>query len=153
MNRKWSTGTMGLATVVALAVGFFVAKISTFADAAPPTTARTMKAVINRKSKDNSCQQYAGSDFGHVVKYAFPLLNRGDKIVWRGQVDGSGPNVGVEVDFDPALSPFGSSHSFKEDQPSPAVGNSVASGDYPFSAVKVDGTPCASFSDPGVHVN
>jgi len=156
MNRKWSTGTMGVAIVVALVVGFFIAKTLTFAPApAPPTkaAAQTMKAVINRSSTDNSCQQYAGSDFGHVIKYAFPLLNRGDNIVWHGQVDGGGPNVKVEVDFDPAFSPFGSSNSFKEDQPSPAVGNLVAPRDYPFSAVFVDGTKCASFSDPGVHVN
>lgn len=151
MNGKWSTGIVGVAIVVALVLGFFIAKILTFAPA--PKAAQTTKAVINRSSSDNSCQQYAGSDFGHVVKYAFPLLNRGDNIVWHGQVDGAGPNVKVEVDFDPALSPFGSSHSFKEDKPSPAIGNSVASRDYSFSAISVGGTPCAKFSDPGVHVN
>ena len=152
MNGKWSTGIVGLTTVVALVVGFFIAKILT-APAPPKVVAHTTKAVINRSSRNNSCQQYAGPDFGHVVKYAYPLLNRGDKIVWHGQVDGAGPNVKVEVDFALAFSPFGSSHTFKEDQTSPAVDNSVASQDYPFSAVSVDGTPCASFSDPGVHVN
>jgi hypothetical protein len=151
VNGKWSTSIVGVTTVVALVVGFFIAKILTFAPA--PKAAQTTKAVINRSSTDNSCQQYAGSDFGHVVKYAYPLLNRGDNIVWHGQVDDKGPNVTVKVDFEPAFSPFGSSHSFKEDQPSPAIGNLVASRDYPFSAVSVGGTPCASFSDPGVHVN
>ena len=152
MNGKWPTSIVGVTTVVALVVGFFVAKILTFSPA-PSKAAQTTKAVINRRSSDNSCEQYAGSDFGHVVKYAYPLLNRGDNIVWHGQVDGAGPNVKVKVDFEPAFSPFGSSHSFKEDQPSLAIGNLVASRDYPFSAVSVDGTPCASFSDPGVHVN
>ena len=153
MNGKWSTGVVGVTTIVAIVVGFFIAKVLTFVPPPPKATAQTTKAVINRSSSDNSCQQYAGPDFGHVVKYAYPLLNKGDKIVWHGQVDGAGPNVKVEVDFDPAFSPFGSSHIFKEDQLSPAVGNLVASRDYPFSAVSVDGTPCASFSDPGVHVN
>jgi hypothetical protein len=153
MNGKWSTATLSVTTLVALVAGFFIAKIMTAPSSTTRATAQTVKAIIKRNSSDNSCQQYAGSDFGHVVKYAYPLLNRGDKIVWRGQVDGAVPKVKVEVHFNPASSPFGSSNTFNEDQPSPAVDNSVASGDYPFSAASVDGTPCASFSDPGVHVN
>src|SRR5215469_3484397 len=114
MNGKWSTATLSVTTLVALVAGFFIAKTLTAPPSPTRATAETVKAIINRNSSDNSCQQYAGSDFGHVVKYAYPLLNRGDKIVWHGHVDGAGPNVKVEVDFDPAFSPFGSSHSFKE---------------------------------------
>lgn len=67
MNGKWSTGVVGVTTIVALVVGFFIAKILTFAPTAPKVAAQTIKAVINRSSSDNSCQQYAGPDFGNVV--------------------------------------------------------------------------------------
>ena len=152
MNRKWSTATLVATAVVALVLGFFMVKFSSFAPANHAKASSQTKAIINRNSVDNSCQQYAGSDFGHVVKYAFPLLHPGDTIVWHGQVDGVGPTVKVEVQFSPALSPF-SGNKFVQDQPAGPVGTLVAPRDYPFSTVLVDGTPCSSFSDPGVHVD
>jgi hypothetical protein len=155
MNRKWSTATLGVATVVALVLGFVIPKILSPAPARVPKAASQMKAVINRNSSDNSCQQYAGSDFGHVVKYAFPLLTKGgDTIVWHGEVDGGSP-VKVHVEFPPGQSPFGNREKFDEGRDSGPVSNLAAPKDYPFllSAVTVDGTPCSSFTDPGVHVD
>ena len=78
MNGKWSTAVLGIAIVVALAVGFFASKVLNFAQGPSPSVkvATQMKAVINRNSSDNSCQQYAETDFGNVVKYAFPVLNK-----------------------------------------------------------------------------
>ena len=101
------------------------------------------EAVINLNSKDNSCQQYAGTDFGHVVKYAFPVLSKGgDSIVWHAQVDGGSPNQKVHVSFPASHCPFKSDKcDLNENQDSGSVSDSAEMGDYPFSAVKVGGTP------------
>jgi hypothetical protein len=152
MNRKWSTTILGGTALVALVLGFLIPKILNFSPAPSSRAASQMKAVINRNSSDNSCQQYAGPDFGHVVKYAFPLLHVGDSVVWHGEVDGGPPNAKVEVQFSPALTPF-AKNKFGEDDPSGPVGSLVAPRDYPFLTVSVNGTPCSSFTEPGVHVD
>ena len=155
MNRKHSTANFIVFVLVTLVVvGPLVAVLQLIAAPAPPgKSPQHTKAVINLNSSDKSCQQYAGKDFGHVVKYAFPLLNKGgDSIVWHGQIDGGGPNQKVEVKFPPGQSPF-SNDTFGEDQDSGPVSSSAAAGDYPFATVSVGGTLCSKFTDPGVHVN
>jgi hypothetical protein len=152
MNGKWSTTTLLITGIVGLVLGYLV-MARLFPIPAPSHAGGTVKAVINLKSADKSCQQYAGSDFGHVVKYAFPVLSRSAKqtIVWHGQVDGGPPNQKVEVEFPGGQSPF-SKDKFDEDQDSgPPVTDNY--GDYPFSKVWVGGTECSSFSDPGTHID
>lgn len=153
MKRTWSTAALALVGIGAFIVGFIISTLLKTAQGPTQAMRRQIKAVINLDSHDNSCQQFAGSDFGHVVKYAFPVLTKGgDSIVWHGQVDGGSPNQKVEVQFPPNYTPFASS-TFSQDQDSGPVNASAAMGDYPFASASVGGTPCSSFKDPGVHVN
>ena len=149
MNRKWLDSiliTIGIFVIVGGLVGCY-RYLST------AKTHGTVKAAINIKSGDKSCQQYAGPDYGHLVKYAFPDISKsaGQKIVWHGQIDGGPPNQKVVVEFPSDQSPF-SSEKFHEGEDSGAVKGSAQEGDYSFSTVSVGGTVCSSFSDPGVHV-
>jgi hypothetical protein len=152
MNRKWLDGTLMIIGIVVI-VGGYLACNSPANNQAEQLTHGTVKAAINIKSSDKSCQQYAGPDYGHLVKNAFPDLSKsaGQQIVWHGQVDGGPPNQKVVVEFPAGQSPF-SKDKFDEGQDSGAIKDSAAPGNYPFSTVTVGGTVCSSFSDPGVHV-
>lgn len=111
------------------------------------------KAAMNLKSSDKSCQQYAGPDFGHLQKQDFAQLSKSRKhtIIWRGELDNGPPNQKVHITFPSNRCPF-SKCDFDEDQDSGPILDSADIGNYPYSAVTVGGTGCASFSDPGVIV-
>ena len=156
MNRKWSTAALLITGIVGLGVGYLL-----LARLNPVPVLReargTVKAVINIKTADKSCQQYAGSDFGHVVKWAFPDVSKdnGQAIVWHGQIDGGPPNQKVHVEFPAGQSPFSKDKFDKDDDSGPVLPGAEYK-DYPFSgvanAVMVGDLPCNSFTDPGVHV-
>lgn len=123
--------------------------------AVPPTVqGGQTKAAINLISSDKSCQQYAGPDFGHLTKQDFVPLSqkRKETIVWHGELDNGPPNQKVHVTFPSNDCPF-SKCDFDEDQDSGPILDSAKIGKkYAYSAVTVGGTPCSSFSDPGVIV-
>lgn len=154
MKSKRSTISLLTTGIIGLAMGYFLISCLN------PSRSKThgpVKAVVNLKTADNSCQQYAGSDFGHVYKWAFPDVSRsnGQTIVWHGQIDGGPPNQKVHVEFPVGQSPF-SKYKFDKDDDSGPVLPSAEYKDYPFSsvanAVMVGDMPCNSFTDPGVHV-
>jgi hypothetical protein len=155
MNRKWSTTALLITAIVGFAIGYFILQRRNLNQGLLKSSG-TVKAVINLDTThNNSCQQYAGQDFGHVFKDAFPRISQSghQKIVWHGQINGGPPNAKVVVDFPAGQPPFINGHTFHENEEAGPVSSSTEYKDYPFLTVSVGGTPCNSFSDPGVHVD
>jgi len=149
MNNKWSTLTVGVVAVGALAVGLAVPKIS-------PLVLGHKKAEIRATARmadgTYKCQQWSGGSWTSLNPYKFPPLDKGsfgDKIRWRGK-DLSGNRIDVTVQF--SKSPFAKTQ-YGDDEETSTIDSGVAQGDYSFSAVTLGGTSCLQYEDPGVHVN
>lgn len=116
------------------------------------------KAVIVMDG-EKVCRQYVNTDAGRV-KDAFPRVYRpsfwpptlGDVIAWTGVKPDGTMTRNVDVVFPIDGSPF-TKHDFHNGEESSKVVKGASAGDYSFSSVKIDGTPCSTFVDPGVHVD
>ena len=99
------------------------------------------------------CTQTVNGD-----KDAYPHLARpfigigGNTIAWTGVNLSRAATTNVDVFFPSGGSPFSNS-DFHNGHDSGTIVHGAAAKDYPFASVKVDGTLCSQWVDPGVHAN